>query len=275
VPESQWEGSGPEFALFWGGRPWTLKFNEAAPGLSWAGQGAAAKLLSLTALRAAGRLDFSPFTSATLAGFELYRDRATAIFAPPDWGGLIVRAAWSKSAAADVVDLEVQASATSVSELFGLEVEVFSQWMELGGEPSSSSVWKVEPRDIRSAASSYDGRETSRVLKRLTTLPVPESTDARLQPLVFAPRATDPAELFYVEMVQPDDVARRIWIGPAEQPASLGARSIRYGLFGHDLEKGVVLRARLRGAWIRSHTPEDDARRLNDDFLREPLPLGS
>jgi hypothetical protein len=274
VPESHWEGPGPAFTLSWGGRPWTLGLDGAEPGLRWEGDGKAGCLLSLVALRAAARFGSHAFTAATLVGFELHRDRVLATYAPPDWGGLTVRAAWSKAAAADAVDLEVQASATSVGKLFGLEVEVFSQWIELGREPWSDLTWKVAPRDIRSAALSYDGRETARVLSGLTTLPIAESSHVSLRPRIFAPAPADQADLYYVELVQPNDVARRIIVEPVEEPVRRWSLFTRYGLFGHDLEKGVVLRARLRGCWIRSQTPEDDARRLHAEFLREPLPLG-
>ena len=53
---------------------------------------------------------------------------------------------------------------------------------------------------------------------------------------------------FYVEMVQPADAARRIACGTAAaSPTDRNVHSMRYELFGHDLEKGVILRARLRG----------------------------
>ena len=61
---------------------------------------------------------------------------------------------------------------------------------------------------------------------------------------------------------------------PGERTPQRTTLSTRYGLFGHDLEKGVVLRARLRAVWIRSQTPDVDARALFEEFLREPPPLG-
>jgi hypothetical protein len=273
VPESHWEQSGPGFTLLWGGRLWVLKLDESEPGLRCDGDGASAKLLSLSVLRAAGQFDFGAFSPSTLTGFELHRDRVEATFAPSDWGGLTVRAAWSP-AGVDAVDLEVQASATSVGVLFGLEVEVASHWMELLGVPAAALAWQVEPRDRRSAASSYDGREPAGVLRGMTTLPVADLSRASCRPRLFAiPTTADPG-LNYVEMVQPNDVARRIIVEPAGQLPSHRSSITRYALFGHDLEKGVVLRARLRGCWIRSQTPEDDARRLYDAFLQEPPPLG-
>ena len=64
-------------------------------------------------------------------------------------------------------------------------------------------------------------------------------------------------------MIHPDDGTRR------------DAVRVRYGLFGYDLERGVVLRGRLRGIWL-AHRPDgaEVARRL-DEFLREPPPLGT
>jgi hypothetical protein len=47
-----------------------------------------------------------------------------------------------------------------------------------------------------------------------------------------------------------------------------------YQLFGHDLEKGVILRARLRGLWLNSETPDVQALAAYEQFLGEPLPLG-
>jgi hypothetical protein len=70
-------------------------------------------------------------------------------------------------------------------------------------------------------------------------------------------------------------VARRIISGPVGEAFSIGSTvSVRHALFGHDLEKGVILLGRLRGLWIRSEAPEHDTLALLDEFLRDPLPLG-
>jgi hypothetical protein len=68
----------------------------------------------------------------------------------------------------------------------------------------------------------------------------------------------------YLEMIHPDDSALR----PGLQSAG------RHALFGHDLERGVVLRGRLRGIWLASEPVEAEVSRLFDEFLKEPLPLG-
>jgi hypothetical protein len=85
----------------------------------------------------------------------------------------------------------------------------------------------------------------------------------------------DTSEGRYMELAHPYDVARRIVEGgDPTTPADDQALSIRYGLFGHDLEKGVILRGRLRGLWIS----KDEAAWLPAvairEFLDRPPPLG-
>ena len=75
-------------------------------------------------LAAAGRFETDVFTPATLVSVERYRARVQAMFAPPGWGGLVVRAAWGPSCGGAGVDLEVQASATSVGLLSAVEVVI-------------------------------------------------------------------------------------------------------------------------------------------------------
>jgi hypothetical protein len=244
------------------------------PGLRPVGTVTSTKLLCLEGLAQVGRSDANPFNSTTLVGFERQRTRIEAVFGPPGWGGLLVRAAWSPTPEIEGVDLEVQIGATSVGELKELEVAVCGDCREWIGDQGSALASWVEPRDAAAAAFSYDGRESLHILRALSTLPLPASPPSRLAPWIYAPPGPDP-ETSYIEMVQPNDVARRIIGGPiAAGPSSRSAVSMRYALFGHDLEKGVILRARLRGVWIRSNSPEHDADSLLEEFLREPLPLG-
>jgi hypothetical protein len=70
-----------------------------------------------------------------------------------------------------------------------------------------------------------------------------------------------------VELAHRDDVSRRIHEG------KLPFSTTRYALFGYDLEKGVVLRARLRAYWISKDDAIEHAERLWAEFLAEPLPL--
>jgi len=248
--------------------------DEACPGLRWQSDRSVVKLFSLDGLAQAGRFDARAFTGATLVGFEHRRANVHATFAPPGWGGLVVRATWSPGARREAIDLEIQVSATSIGELSALEVAVLSQLGEHGSRQPTVLAARVEARDARSAALSYDGREPALALRSLTTLPLPESPQLDRRPRILAPPDAETG-VFYVEMAQPNDVARRTSREHFHDGSTTAfALSTRYGLFGHDLEKGVVLRARLRGCWIRSRTPEEDALSLYREFLREPLPLG-
>lgn len=257
-----WLGSGPEFELTWGGRPWVLKVDDTRPGL-WVRDDLAGPVLALEGLATPGRWERDVLSVAALASVERHFDRVEATYTPAGWGDLTVRAAWSPHGE-DGVDLEVQVSARSVDELRTLEVKLAS----VLPEPASSSrkrLW-VEPRDARAAALSYDGREPD--LGALTTLPPTGEWNPLAPRVLTGPWAEGWS---YIEMVHPHDVARRIT--ESGKPTSPG-NTTRYGVFGHDLERGVVLRARLRGVWTRSATARDDALVLFDQFQAEPPPLG-
>ncbi len=264
-----WTGSGPRFTLIWNGQPWALSLEEPCPGLRLQTAENPLKLLALERLASAGRYDLAAFSNATLVEFERYRDSVRATFAPPSWAGLRVRASWSISPR-QTIDLEVQATATSVGELDGLEVGILSRIGQTREQAHGVPVSYVLARDVAAALSSYDGREPEPVLRQLAV----RSPIRPLRPaLIQAP--VDEHDPFYVEMVHPDDLARRISSAPDSGDLSLtSAQTIRYALFGLALEKGVVLRARLRGCWIRSRSPEQDAAELYQEFLREPPPLG-
>ena len=88
-------------------------------------------------------------------------------------------------------------------------------------------------------------------------------------------QAVPPGGRNYAEMVRPDDCSRRFFSGVFEGGCPPdGAIWIRYGLFGHDLEKGVVLRGRIRGIWADSRSADQEARRRYEAFLSEPPALG-
>ncbi len=272
--EFSWRGTGPEFSLDFRSVSLSLNVEHANPGLELANCHGKARLLALEGLTQAGRCDRLAFGPQSLVGWNQTRGRLAATYAPAGWGGLTIRATWSPMSGRHGVDLEIQASADSAAELRHVEVGVSSEWarQDRGFSPTLAS--RVESRDAQSAAHSYDGREPAAVLCRLTTLPVAASWATALEPLVAAVPGAG-RSVHYVEMVQPDDVARRIIGIPADdRTASQLVFSVRYGLLGHDIEKGVVLRARLRGQWIESKSPQDEAKELWRQFRREPLPLG-
>ena len=133
-------------------------------------------------------------------------------------GRLDVRAAWSPSCDGAGVDLEVQASASSVGLLRDVEVMVQSQWWRPAGEPAYRQMASLGDAARRpSAALSYDGRETARDLTRLTTLRL---AGRRRPDRLRRHRAARPAST-YVEMVQPNDVARQIRLESAEPKSPL------------------------------------------------------
>jgi hypothetical protein len=269
-----WQGSGSTFSLPWGGQPWVLELDHERPGLHRRDV-AGGSFLSLAGLAAPGRSDLNALSGNSLVGVEVVRDRVEATYAPPDWAGLRVRASWSPVSSADGIDLEIQVSASSVGQLKALEVFVSTEPAEAGnGQTRSLPVW-VDPRDRKSASLSYDGREPLEMLRQLTTLPLPASDVAAGRPAAFAL----PSPVFrrsYLEMVHPHDVARRMIVGT--DPPGTSARSAmatRYGLLGHDLEKGVIVRGRLRGLWVPEEAVDEASRIAYRDFLSLPPPLGT
>jgi hypothetical protein len=255
--------------LGWNARQWILRVDERCPGLRLDDVHHQTKLLALDRLAVADRHDLEAFSTKTLVEYERYRHSVRATFAPSSWGGLRVRASWS-FAAGDAVDLEVQISASSVGELEGLEVGVVSR---LDSAPRGEGV------NTGTVVESLASVPRSPAHGRVATAVSP--TDAQvlsayrpLRPsLVRAPGGPD--DLYYAEMAHPDDLARRISREPVVDRSNTGRSvSIRYSLFGLALEKGVVLRARLRACWIRSGNPDEAAAMIYQAFLREPPPLG-
>jgi hypothetical protein len=250
-----WGGAGSVASVDWGGRSWTLDLAAQNPGLLCQEIG---PLLALSGLASSGRRDPSAFSFASLRNVERRFGRIEATYMPDGWGDLQLRASW-KLHEAGVIDLEIQLSAQSVDELRQLEVFVSSSWSH--ARPQSEARW-VEPRDAHAASLSYDGRETN--LETLTTLP-PTGAVGKSPRIHLADSAA------YLEMVHPDDVTRRICIG---SPSADLSDDTLYGLFGLDLEKGVVLRGRLRGAWVPVRDQKPEAIRRMNEFLNEPPPLG-
>ena len=256
----RWAGEGPTFEIEWGGLNWILRVDGERPGLTATTDGGGfGSLLTLAGIARIGRWDPEALTGSTLVGFEHRLGRIEATFAPPDWDEVVVRAAWAPHGD-DGLDLEIQISAQSVGQLHAIEVLVESGlW---GLDPGRSPRF-VEPRDARSAALSYDGREPD--VSALTTLP-----PRPLLPLLSRPPSEPSGQIparIYAEFVHPQDVTRRVDLGMAP------SRATRYGLFGHDLEKGVVLRARFRGLWLPASPARHLARERYETFLREPPPL--
>ena len=269
--EKHWQRAGGGYTLSWGDRLWRLEIDQTGPGLRVETDQRLIELLTLHGLAAVGRSEDRVFTSASLIGVEEYRSRIQATYAPTGWHGLIVRAAWGPSLGGRVSILKCRPTRHRWACC-----TTWKSWYKAGGSGAAArgrrrpaGYW-VLPRDSRSAALSYDGREPPGDLRNLVTLAVSDSPRCHL----FNPTGLedDPC---YIEMVPPDDVARLIRIESSEpEPPVPPPLAVRYGLFGHDFEKGVVFRGRLRGYWAPSDTSMHDANLLYEQFLSEPPPLG-
>jgi hypothetical protein len=277
VSQRLWQGSGRKFTLLWGRRTWVLELDDERPGLRLQDE-PVGSYLALEGIAAVGRSDRSALSGKALIAVEAFRSRVEATFAPAGWAGLIVRAAWSPSAGDNGVDLDIQVSASSVDELRAVEVFVGTRWfapLNTANTANESEASWVYCRDPDAAGLSYDGREPAGELRSLTTLPVPLPGESVFEPVIAAACRPE-IEGCYIEMVRAHDAARRIIRGPRTiaSPLRSGAAT-RYGLFGHDLEKGVIVRGRLRGLWGPADNPEREARRTFHAFLEEPLSLGT
>ncbi len=273
MSQRTWQGAGSTYTISWGNRPWTLELEADRPGLRLNDRPEDC-VLALDGVATVGRFDPDALSGKSLIRVERLAQRVEATYAAPLWGGLEVRASWSPTSRHDGIDLEVQISASSVGELRGLETFVVSRIAAPGestGEPDS--IW-VQPRDSRSAGFSYDGRTPAADLRRLTTLPLPDSIAPGFSQ-VAVPGPGRRSGGRYAEMVHPHDVARRIiWQQGQPDTAVAGQLHIRYGLFGHDLEKGVVIRARIRGLWISGRDIAKLRSMVLRDFVESPPPLG-
>jgi hypothetical protein len=250
----RWDGSGSEYAIEWGESRWVLKLDETRPGLR---SGEIGPLLALEGLSAVGRWDAEATSGRSLVSAEQRLGRIEATYVPEGWDELTLRAAWS-SPSDDVIDLEIEISTRSVGRLKSVEARVLST---LTPPPGPGVYRSVEPRDARSAGLTYDGRETD--LSELSTGPPGPIRTPWLAPKSGREGWT------YVELVHPDDASRRLFEGRLPFP------TCRSGLFGFDLERGVVLRGRLRGIWLRKSEAFAGAERHLDAFLKEPPPLST
>ena len=250
---------------------WILDLNTKHPGVYLRESTGEAKLLSMNSIATLNRSDELAFQPSNLIQVSQCRGRIEATYDPEGWNGLRIRAAWSRVPVGDGVDLEVQIQASKQETFLRLEVGICTEWGDVRGEVLAS---QVEPRDPDSAQQTYDGHESPNQLQVLTSLPIPSPSPHRIEPRIFSMAGSN-RDIYYVEMVRPNDCSRRLLLNPNGMYSEPGTgMSTRYELFGHDLEKGVVLRGRLRGLWIKSGSPERDAHACYEAFLSEPPPLG-
>jgi hypothetical protein len=276
VTDLVWQGDGPVFTIEAEGRTWRLDLESPHPCLAWSDTHTAARLLEVDHVAAAGRRDESAFDGASLVSFERHRGRIQAIYAPREWTGLNVRTAWSETPERDGFDLEVQVWSTSTGVFRRLEVAISNSWSHRATANRPARFYSIETRDAQAAALTYDGREPVEVLRVLGATSVQDPSPHRLPPAFLRiPGGPPRSRWCYLEMVRPDDCARRIF-GDVVTGEDLARKTVsnRYGLFGHDLEKGVVLRGRLRGVLMARLASPAERHRRYDAFLAEPPALG-
>jgi hypothetical protein len=108
-------------------------------------------------------------------------------------------------------------------------------WLDLAEAPRWGARWLVAPRDHAAARFSLDGR-------------FPRFGELALAPPYRYPlvlyRLTDP-DWSYVEISHSDDCARIV----ARRDRTTAW--VHFGLFGLDIEKGVILRGRVRGVFLK------------------------
>jgi hypothetical protein len=250
----RWEQEGRRFTIEWGHVAWALDLANATPGLR---SGDVGPLLALDGVALRGRTEPLATGSESLVGVERHFDWLEATYAPADCGEMTIRSCWRPFGDYGI-DWIVQLSARSVGELRGAEVKTVSR---LAPAAEGDVPHAVVPRDAASAALSYDGREGD--VSRLSTSPPGQEPGLWLVPTSGRDGWT------YVEMVHSEDASRRIYEG------ILPYRTLRTGLFGYDLERGVVLRARLRGYWLPKDRAHGEVERLYRQFMAEPLPLST
>jgi hypothetical protein len=263
----------PDHEMVWAGRRWKLSLRGGIPGIRRVDH-AQSVFLSIAGAAHRGRKMAGGLVLDPSEKIEFLHGRRYLTLRPSERNDLKIRASWGVSEGSQALDLEVELSATSVGELKAVEIFVESRFRPGAESLSASNCAWVQPRDARSAALSYDGRESGRELQSLTTLPLVEPPELAFVPTTVSSPWGGETER-YLEMVHPQDVARRITITEkGRTPSEGGVVAIRYGLFGHDLEKGVVLRGRLRGAWIPPDPANEPGHEAYQRFLARPLPLG-
>lgn len=262
--EPGWEPVGETgshvYRIAWGGRKWYLDPAVAGLRLEGAASGEASPwLLGLAGLAECGRCERDVFGPGSLMSVEHRFQRVAATYQPQGWGELTVRATWTPVAGGAAMDLEVQVNARSVGQLDTLEVLVESRWPATeaaeGAEPTSAL--RLQARDGEALSLTFDGRESASPPFDVAPLRADADPDAPLAP--WEPRGPEASRAYY-ELAHPYDESRRLD----------GPESVRHALFGYDLERGVVLRGRIRGVWTRSG---EEAARLFREFLTAPAPL--
>lgn len=216
--------------------------------------------MGLCGLARIGFWDPWSLSGNSLVTHELLHGRVIATFAPPEWYETTVRAAWSP-AGQDGMSLEIEVRTRSVGKLRDLEVQILNSFA-VGDPGLASSRLRTIVTPERTGRLGNDGREHGP-----TSDPDSPGSNVVSSPSVME-RPQVPIRdggLQFRSLVHPEDVSRVL-----DLP---GSPVERIALFGHDLERGVVLRGRVRAWWLPEGTTQARWAQCAAEFLDEPPPL--
>jgi hypothetical protein len=251
-------GAGLVYTAPWGNGTCELRLNQTQPGVFLGRHG---PLLGLAGLARHNLWAVTALCPDAIVRVEERLGRLEATYQPAGWHELTIRLAWYQpDQDVRAMELEVEILTRSVGELMGVEVMTIHT---LGRAPSWDRPHAQFARDARRLTLSRDGREPRHIpVNSLLEEPPREPIGL----LGADPEGgEDRASLAVV--AHPLDVSR--WIEDE-------SGTCRIALFGHDLERGVVVRGRLR-AWRlgkeAASWSEPELSQAVTAFLAEPPPL--
>jgi hypothetical protein len=136
----------------------------------------------------------------------------------------------------------------------------------------TQACWRVQPAGVFDLQISTltPGRWESLSVGTLSRLPAGQIVllgEGELKILLFRPETGDQS---YAEFCHPRD-----GVGGIDVTRGTSGLEVRFRLFGQELEKGVILRGRLRGLLLAREDDEAAAREAYRRFVREPPPLSA
>ena len=210
--------------------------DDEVPGLSPAAGVAHARLLALRGAIGQGVANAGVAPGMLIDNTPL-RGGVAATYRLMIGGDVALKAVWSTIKGADGIDLEVSANTRTVGLVQTLEIILGSRWPRSCRAESVDTPIEENPGVLLASA-------TRGAITLMTGPAFPGQT--------------------YVEMVQP--------FGLLDQ--EIADEGTSYRLFGHDLERGVLLRARIRGVWTASEGARETAITLWGQFTETAIHLG-
>lgn len=246
---------------------WAIRWHNVTPGLYWSAPGKThwhGPVLGAIGLTATDLEQHGSLNESNLSQIEIVRDRCELTFQPHGWHDTSVRFAWTP-VDSHQFDLMTEVSTRSVGLLHGVELGIeTSAWLT----PENVSLWYEAMRDEAASARSIDGRESAWFAAQHqfeTDENVAGTGESRCW---FPTLLKSPHDSFqFLECTHPFDISRRY--------RDADSRTQRTWVFGYDMERGVVFRARNRIRVMTSNEAPDwnFIDEWLNNYLEEPLPL--